>query len=149
MDSNSQASREWTDRSEGARSAPMVGLDAMRASFTPERIERLISTFYARVREDPDLGPIFADRVSDWPRHLARMNAFWRSVLRAEPAYRAERGTPREIHLGIERATLEHYERWLELFEDVAREIFEPWAAEDVTARARRMAAVLSSPLRG
>lgn len=147
MDSTSQATRTHTGAS--GRPVPLPGLDAIRAAFTHERIERLVSTFYARVREDAALGPIFEERVSDWPRHLERMNTFWRSVLRAEPGYRPERGTPQEIHRSLERATLAHYDRWLELFDDVAREVFEPWAADHLLARARRMAGVLSLPLRG
>lgn len=149
MDSTSQAERGRPMPAEESRAAPTPSLDVLRSTFTHDAIGRLVSTFYARVREDPSLGPIFADRVTDWPRHLARMNAFWRSVLRAEPGYRAERGSPQEIHRGIESATLEHYARWLDLFEEVAREVFEPWAADHVTARARRMAAILSLPLRG
>jgi hemoglobin len=116
----------------------------MRATFTHEAIERLVSTFYERVREDDLLAPVFADRITDWRVHLGRMNAFWGSVLRAEPGYRADRGSPRELHHALETVTRAHFERWLDLFEQTAREIFEPWAADNVLGRARRMAVTLS-----
>lgn len=43
-------------------------------------IERLVDTFYGRVRADDILGPIFAARIKDWGPHLQRMYAFWSSV---------------------------------------------------------------------
>ena len=127
-----------------ATSAPTPDLTRLRATFTPEAIDRLVSTFYQRVRDDALLAPVFADRITDWPTHLARMNAFWASVLRAEPGYRTDRGSPRELHHALESVTGAHFERWLDLFERTAREIFEPWAAQNVVGRARRMAVTLS-----
>ena len=40
-------------------------------------IDRLVEAFYARVRDDALVGPIFAERVEDWAPHLARMKLFW------------------------------------------------------------------------
>lgn len=116
----------------------------MRATFTRDAIDRLVSRFYERVREDDLLAPVFASRITDWPTHLGRMNAFWGSVLRAEPGYRADRGSPRELHHSLENVTRSHFERWLDIFEQTARETFEPWAADDVVGRARRMSVTLS-----
>lgn len=130
-----------------SHSLPTPDLDRLRATFTPLAIDRLVTRFYARVRDDDLLSPIFAERVTDWPTHLGRMNAFWGSVLRAEPGYRPDRGTPQELHASLERATREHFERWLELFEQTAHETFEPWAARNVVGRARRMAVTLSRHL--
>ena len=36
----------------------------------------LVHSFYAKVRRDAVLGPIFAARISDWDPHLERMVAF-------------------------------------------------------------------------
>jgi hemoglobin len=125
---------------------PTPHLDRLRATFTPAAIDRLVARFYTRVREDALLAPVFAERISDWPKHLGRMSSFWGSVLRAEPGYRPNRGTPRELHASLEHVTWAHYERWLELFEQTAHETFEPWAAENVVGRARRMAVTLARP---
>jgi hemoglobin len=127
-----------------APSAPTPDLSRLRATFTHVAIDRLVTAFYERVRDDALLAPVFADHITDWPTHLGRMNAFWGSVLRAEPGYRAERGSPRELHHALENVTGAHFERWLDLFEQTAREIFEPWAAENVLGRAHRMAVTLS-----
>lgn len=127
-----------------APSASRPELERIRATFTHDAIDRLVATFYGRVRDDALLAPVFASRITDWPTHLGRMNAFWGSVLRAEPGYRADRGSPRDLHHALENVTRAHFERWLEIFEQTAREIFEPWAAADVVQRARRMAVTLS-----
>ena len=44
-------------------------------------ISDMVEQFYASIRADELLGPIFAKRVADWPAHLLRMKQFWRSVL--------------------------------------------------------------------
>lgn len=44
-------------------------------------IERLVRTFYTRVRDDARLSPVFAARIADWEPHLARMCDFWSSVI--------------------------------------------------------------------
>ncbi len=54
--------------------AEAIGIDA---AF----VDRLVETFYGRIRADDLLGPIFAGRIADWPWHLDRMKRFWRSVL--------------------------------------------------------------------
>lgn len=42
--------------------------------------ERLVRTFYTRVRDDTRLGPVFAARLADWEPHLARMCDFRSSI---------------------------------------------------------------------
>src|SRR3546814_10741874 len=43
-------------------------------------IAELVDRFYASVREDAMLGPVFDARVDDWPKHLGQMNRFWQSL---------------------------------------------------------------------
>jgi hemoglobin len=136
-----------TSRPRGARTpaegAPTAALDAQRATYSSESIDLMVETFYGRVRADLLLGPVFERRITDWPSHLARMRAFWRSVLRAESGYHAERGSPLQIHAAMPELTREHYARWLVLFERAATEVFDPAAAAGVVRRAERMAATL------
>lgn len=121
-------------------------LDLMRETFTPASIEQLVAAFYARVQSDDLLGPIFDDRVTDWEWHMDRMCSFWATVLRAEPGYHSDhRGSPQQIHQSIEGLTRKHYDRWLELFEATASDVFEPWAVDNVVNRARRIAVALSA----
>jgi len=46
----------------------------------------LLDAFYARVREDGLIGPVFNDAVHDWPAHLARGAASQGGADRGKPA---------------------------------------------------------------
>ena len=46
-----------------------------RTGITEAMIERLVHGFYAKVRADAVLGPIFDARIKDWEPHLAQMCA--------------------------------------------------------------------------
>ncbi len=121
--------------------------DLTRSAFSETAIDELVRTFYARVRDDELLGPVFAERITNWDTHLTRMGLFWRSVLLGQTGYRADRGSPRTLHARLTGTTHTHYDRWLALFEETAREVFEPTAAEFIVGRAHRMAVHLSSHL--
>ena len=99
-------------------------------------IRRLVHGFYASVREDALLGPVFAGRVGEWDEHLAAMCDFWSSVALTTGRYK---GRPMQKHvpLGIGG---EHFERWLFLFEAAATRLCLPDAAAFFIARARRIA---------
>lgn len=103
----------------------------------------LVDTFYARVREDAMLGPVFASRIADdaWPAHLERMAGFWYTVLFGVPLYH---GDPRVKHGGLP-LTWSHFERWLALWSSTLDELFAGERAEMAKARAQRMATVLSA----
>ncbi len=102
-------------------------------------IVRLVDDFYAKVRRDPVLGPIFARAIADaaWPAHLQRMYAFWSSVMLTSGRYK---GSPVAVHeriAGIEPAL---FGDWLDLFEATAEELFIPELAGEFATRARRIA---------
>ena len=122
-------------------------LNQLRETFTHDSIALLVSRFYARVRSDPGLGPVFAARIQEWPPHLEQMNRFWATILRAEPGYSSIKGTPQQIHQSIPELTPQHFERWLSLFEETATEIFSSWGVQQLLLRARRMAVTLSGHL--
>ncbi|HLY80922.1 MAG TPA: group III truncated hemoglobin [Caulobacteraceae bacterium] len=96
-------------------------------------IERLIRAFYADIRADPMLSPIFAAVIDDWEPHLAQMFAFWSSVMLMSGRYH---GQPMVKHVPLPIGG-EHFDRWLELFERAARRVCPPAAAEAFTERAR------------
>lgn len=108
-------------------------------------IERLVHRFYARVREDALLGPIFGARITDWPRHLERMCAFWSSVALMSGRYH---GQPMQAHLPLPVDAV-HFDRWLALFEATARDLCPPAAAEHFVDRARRIAESLELGIAG
>lgn len=96
----------------------------------------LVHSFYAKVRRDAVLGPIFAARISDWDPHLERMVAFWSSVALMTGRYHG-RPVPAHTPLPIHGA---HFERWLGLFRETAREVCSPAGAAHVIERADRIA---------
>ncbi|MCP5145069.1 MAG: group III truncated hemoglobin [Gammaproteobacteria bacterium] len=71
--------------------AEEIGIDAR---FISDMVER----FYASIRADELLGPIFAERVADWLTHLERMKQFWRSVLHNSGEFS---GNPMVKHIAI------------------------------------------------
>ena len=84
-------------------------------------IGRLVDSFYAKVREDDMLGPIFADAIGDgWDLHLATMRTFWCSVMLGSASYK---GNPMAAHLRLPRLTALHFERWLQLWRETAAEV--------------------------
>jgi len=99
-------------------------------------LTKLVHRFYARVRADADLGPIFASRISDWPPHLARMVDFWSSVALMTGRYH---GAPVPAHTGLPVKTA-HFDRWLALFRETARDVCTPDGADHVITRAERIA---------
>ena len=99
-------------------------------------IDQLVETFYARVRDDALLGPVFAERVADWAPHLAQMKLFWSSVALSTGVYEG-RPMPKHLPLPID-AT--HFDRWLALFEETVNAICPPVAAAHFMERARRIA---------
>jgi len=109
---------------------------ATQAGVDEALIERLVHGFYAKVREDALLGPIFDERVEDWPIHLARMCRFWSSVMLMSGTYH---GNPMVKHVPLP-IDAEHFDRWLELFETAANEICPPDAAPLFIERAHRIA---------
>lgn len=107
-----------------------------RTGIDEAMIEALVVTFYAQVRKDPLIGPIFEAKIDDWSHHLEKLCAFWSSVVLMSGRYH---GQPMRAHMSlpVERA---HFERWLEIFEKTARNMCPPAAADVFIDRARRIA---------
>jgi hemoglobin len=62
-------------RSAEERRAAIVALTRKQTGIDEKMIETLIRGFYARVRQDPLLAPIFESRISEWEPHLENMFA--------------------------------------------------------------------------
>lgn len=112
---------------------------------TEGEIARLVDLFYARVRADGEIGPLFNEAVDDWPGHLERLRAFWSSVMLTTGRYK---GSPMAAHLGhAARIEPAMFDRWLELWRTTARELLAPADAEAVIAKAERIAESLKLAL--
>jgi hemoglobin len=123
-------------RSAEERRAAIVALTQKETGIDEKIIESLIRAFYARVRQDALLAPVFESRISDWEPHLENMFAFWSSLTLHTGRYH---GQPMAKHLPLE-VDARHFDRWLTLFEETAREVCQPAAAERFIERARRVA---------
>eukprot|EP01038_Epipyxis_sp_PR26KG_P001891 gene1891-2670_t len=85
-------------------------------------IRFLVDTFYTRVRADELIGPIFNERIGErWPEHLDKMYRFWQTILLEEHTYE---GAPFRPHADLP-VHLEHFERWVALFEENLLQHFE------------------------
>ena len=112
---------------------------------TESALERLVSLFYARVRDDVSLGPVFNDAIENWPEHLDKLVAFWSSVMLTTGRYK---GNPVLAHLKHKaRITPELFERWLLLWNRTAGEVMAPAAAAALQAKAARIAESLKLAL--
>ena len=108
-------------------------------------ISRLVRGFYARVRRDERLGPIFAREIpGDWEPHLEKMTDFWSSVVLKTGGYE---GRPVPAHMKIEGITPEDFAIWLGLFRETAEELCVPEVAAVFVERAERIARSLQLAL--
>jgi hemoglobin len=107
-------------------------------------LESLVDAFYARVRADEILGPIFDDVAhTDWDRHLPRMYDFWDAVVFGAGSFS---GNPLAIHRELaSRVALGggEFGRWLSIFHQTVDERFAGRRAEEIKATASRIAAVM------
>lgn len=80
-------------------------------------LAQVIPAFYARVRADPLIGPLFNATIDDWPHHLERLVEFWSSVMLSTGRYK---GNPMRVHMQ-HRAELTPamFDRWLQLWAEV------------------------------
>jgi len=108
-------------------------------------LERVIPAFYARVRADAAIGPLFEAAVHDWPGHLEKLVAFWSSVMLTTGRYK---GSPVAEHLKHKAAiTPAMFDRWLAIWADTTDELLAPAAAAALQAKAARIAESLQLAL--
>ena len=85
-----------------------------------EEIDRLVRRFYASVRQDELLGPVFEAHVHDWEEHMLHLVDFWSALLRGTRRFR---GAPVQKHMVIDELREELFERWLLLFRQTTAEL--------------------------
>lgn len=109
-------------------------------------LEHLVQAFYTRVRADPQLGPVFDAAIEDWPEHLAKLVAFWSSVMLRSGRYQ---GNPMAAHLRqLPRLSPELFGRWLSLWGETAAETMPREAADAISAKAASIADSLQHALK-
>ena len=134
-----------TELSAAERRQVMTQAIQLETGIDEPMIDQLVRGFYARVRDDDLIGPIFEARITDWEPHLQRMCAFWSSVALMSGRYH---GQPMQKHLPLP-VDGGHFDRWLALFEATARELCPPKAAAHFIERAHRIAESLELGIAG
>jgi hemoglobin len=105
---------------------------------TEEMIHDLVHVFYAKIRVDPALAPIFNRAIGDdWDRHLAKMCDFWSSVVLMTGRFK---GAPMATHARLPELRATHFARWLHLFSQTAATVCPPAAAALFVAKSEIIA---------
>jgi hemoglobin len=94
-----------------------------------------VRAFYAKARQDPDLGPIFNAQVHDWDVHMHTISNFWSKALLKTQRYS---GSPYVVHVNLP-IQPRHIARWLELFAETVHEMMPGPDGEIILAKARMM----------
>ena len=98
-------------------------------------LKRLLQHFYADVRQDAVLGPVFNAKIEDWPAHLEKIGSFWARQTGAASNYA---GGFAAVHLPLG-LQAEHFTRWLGLWERNCRQHLDPVSADWMIARAQEI----------
>ena len=105
-----------------------------------EEISRVVSAFYAKVRSHPGLGPVFADHVTDWPAHEARVTDFWAGAILQERSYD---GNPVAVHRAAGNVRPGMFDPWLALFDHVLNQELAPEQARAWSTLAHKIGLTL------
>lgn len=108
-------------------------------------VAKLVTAFYAKVRKEETLGPIFNGMITDWDAHLELLTRFWSMQLMFERNYD---GNPIEIHRKVDvytRGTINenHFGKWLNLWVQTLDNMYTGENAEILKNRARKMASFI------
>ena len=137
---------EWLTRTAGAQ--PNSGVTIIIDNNAPigeDQLAILIPRFYARVREDPLIGPVFNAAIGDWEHHLNKIVAFWSSVMLTSGRYK---GNPVAAHFKhLAKITPPMFDRWLAIWAEVTDELLPPEAAAALQVKAARIAESLKLAL--
>jgi hemoglobin len=114
-----------------SRMAPLLAT----SDLTEDDLAAVVDAFYAKVRADPLLGPVFGRAIADedWPQHLAVIRDFWSSIMLKSGRYQRN---PFSAHLRVKGIRPELFDRWLALFRETCDELLTPALAEALYAKA-------------
>lgn len=106
----------------------------MNPDISEADLAALVPAFYARVRQDDLIGPVFNGAIHDWDHHLVQLIAFWSSVMRSTGRYK---GSPMAAHLRHkDTITPAMFDRWLALWGEVTAALLPAAKAAAMQAKA-------------
>ena len=107
-------------------------------------IDLLMRAFYSKVMADDVIGYIFTEVAKlDLDRHIPVIGDFWETLLFRTGDYGRHGRNPLMVHDELNDKTPllpEHFERWLEIFEESVDELFDGEAAGFIKMRAKQIA---------
>ncbi|MGB1296302.1 MAG: group III truncated hemoglobin, partial [Flavobacteriales bacterium] len=116
----------------------------MKSIESRDEINILVNAFYAKIRKDDLLGPIFNKHIAEeqWPAHLEKLTDFWESQLFRVSKFR---GNPTLAHKNVDEAhhhkiEQSHFNHWLSIWFETVDELFEGELALLAKNSAHRMA---------
>jgi hemoglobin len=101
-----------------------------------EGVQQMVDSFYNNARQDPLLGPIFDQVISNWEEHLPTMYQFWERLLFGFSGYS---GNPFQKHLNLS-LNKEHFAIWVRIFTRTIDENFSGLKADEAKRLARTIA---------
>ncbi|MFV8327253.1 group III truncated hemoglobin [Flavobacterium sp. ZS1P14] len=107
-------------------------------------IEKLVNTFYSKIKTDAKIGYFFtAVAKVNWEAHLPKMYDFWDNILFSNGNYT---GNPmikhKELHQKSEMKEA-HFQHWNALFNETVDELFTGEKAEEIKQRAMNISALM------
>lgn len=103
-----------------------------------QSLTALVHGFYADVRANPLLGPVFEAALHDrWEAHLARMVDFWSTVALGSKSFR---GNVFSKHMALSGVTPAHFAAWVKLWGEHTNRLFAPEVALELQTAAHGIA---------
>lgn len=103
-----------------------------------DRLKTVVHSFYARVRRDDVIGPLFNEAIHDWEEHLDKLHRFWSSVMLTSGRYKGSPMAAHRLHQSAMAPAM--FDRWLALWGEVTAELLPPSAAAAMRAKAAHIA---------
>ncbi len=105
----------------------------------------LVNTFYAKIRTNDELGPIFNKAIHDWDSHLIHLTNFWESQLFRKNVFS---GNPLKKHVEVDennnnQLSNDLFGLWLQFWLGTIDELFEGDLANLAKDRARNIASFM------
>lgn len=105
---------------------------------TRDSLTELVHSFYADVRADPLLGPVFEEALRErWEPHLARMVEFWSTVALGSKSFK---GNVFAKHMALQGVTPAHFAAWVKLWGKHTDRLFTPEVAHELQTAAHGIA---------
>ena len=103
-----------------------------------DSIVRLVHGFYADVRKDPLLGPVFEEALQGhWDTHLRRLVDFWSTVALGARSFK---GDVFGKHMALRGVTPAHFAAWVRLWQQHTSQLLAPEAARELQLAAHGIA---------